>query len=53
VGSARAGQPIKHFCDAIGTWQTRQVLGLVTIPMGCLGDYELSLESIYQNVLPA
>jgi Uma2 family endonuclease len=41
-----------HFRDALGTWQTRQALGPDTIPIGCLGDHELSLESIYQDVLP-
>jgi Uma2 family endonuclease len=42
-----------HVRDALGTWQTRQALGLDTIPIDCLRDYELSLESIYQDVLPA
>jgi Uma2 family endonuclease len=42
-----------HFRDVAGTWQTRQAAGMQTIEIGCLGDYELSLDSIYQDVLPA
>lgn len=42
-----------HFRDAAGTWQTRQAQGLDSVPIGCLGDHELSLEAIYQDVLPA
>ena len=42
-----------HFPDAAGTWQTRQAQEHDSIPIGCLGDYELSLEAIYDDVLPA
>jgi Uma2 family endonuclease len=42
-----------HFRDAAGTWKTRQARALDTIPVACLGDHELSLEAIYQDVLPA
>jgi Uma2 family endonuclease len=42
-----------HFRDAAGIWQTRQAKGADTIPIGCLGDPELSLDAIYQDVLPA
>ena len=42
-----------HFRDAAGIWQTRQAHGADTIPIGCLGDYELSLDAIYQDVLSA
>ncbi len=42
-----------HFRDATGIWQTRQAVGMDTIEIGCLGGHELSLEAIYQDVLPA
>jgi Uma2 family endonuclease len=41
-----------HFRDHIGTWQTRQAQGHETIRVGCLRDHELTLEAIYQDVLP-
>jgi hypothetical protein len=40
-----------HFCEASGTWQTRQVFGAETIEIGCLGHYELNLNAVYQHVL--
>jgi Uma2 family endonuclease len=40
-----------HFRDVAGVWQTRQAEGAETIPICCLGDYELSLEAIYEDVL--
>ena len=40
------------FRNAAGTWQTRQAQGQDTIPMGCLGNHALSLDDIYQDVLP-
>jgi Uma2 family endonuclease len=40
-----------HLRDAAGTWQTRQAVGMDTIEIGCLGDHELSLDAIYQDVL--
>jgi Uma2 family endonuclease len=40
-----------HFRDAAGTWQTRQAVGTDTIQVGCLNDYVLSLDHIYQDVL--
>src|SRR5262249_22518002 len=42
-----------HFRDAEATWQTRQAQGLDTIPIGCLGDHQLGLEAIYQDMLLA
>jgi len=42
-----------HFRDTAGTWQTHQAQGLDTVPIDCLGNHELSLEAIYQDVLPA
>jgi Uma2 family endonuclease len=42
-----------HFRETAGTWQTRQAQDLDTVPIGCLGDHELSLDAIYQDVLPA
>ena len=42
-----------HVRDTAGIGQTRQAQGLDTVPIGCLGDHELSLEAIYQDVLPA
>jgi len=42
-----------HFRDAAGIWQTRQAVGLDTIEIGCLANYELSLDAIYQEVLSA
>jgi len=42
-----------HFRDAAGVWQTRQAVGTDSIEIGCLGDHELSLDAIYQDVLPA
>jgi Uma2 family endonuclease len=42
-----------HFRDIAGTWQTHQAHGLDTVPIDCLGNHELSLEAIYQDVLPA
>ncbi|MBV9595443.1 MAG: Uma2 family endonuclease [Chloroflexi bacterium] len=41
-----------HFRDAAGIWQTRQAQGQDSIPMGCLGNHALSLDDIYQDVLP-
>jgi len=41
-----------HFRDAGGTWQTRQAQSADSIPMSCLGNHELSLDAIYQDVLP-
>ena len=40
-----------HFRDAVDTWQTRQAVGIDTIPIGCLGEYQLSLDAIYRDVL--
>ena len=40
-----------HFRDAAATWQTRKAEGADTIPIGCLEEFELSLEAIYQDVL--
>ena len=42
-----------HFRDPAGTWQTHQALGTDSIEIGCLGDYELSLQAIYEDVLSA
>lgn len=42
-----------HFRDAAGIWQTRQAAGTDTIEVGCLDGAELSLDAIYQDVLPA
>ena len=42
-----------HLRDRAGTWQTREARGLDSIPISCLGDYALSLDTIYQDVLPA
>ena len=42
-----------HFRDTAGTWQTHQAQGLDTVAIDCLGNHELSLEAIYQDVLPA
>jgi Uma2 family endonuclease len=42
-----------HFRDAAGIWQTRQAEGADTIPIGCLGEHELSLDDMYQGVLSA
>ena len=42
-----------HFRDAAGTWQTRQAAAMDAIEIGCLGDYALSLDAIYQDVLSA
>jgi Uma2 family endonuclease len=42
-----------HYRDAGGTWQTRQAQGMDVISIPCLGDHELSLEAIYQDVLSA
>jgi Uma2 family endonuclease len=44
---------IVHFRDAAGTWQTRQAEGADSIAIGCLGNHELGLDAIYQDVLPA
>lgn len=41
-----------HFRDAAGTWQTHQAEGADVVPIGCMGDCELSLEAVYQDVLP-
>ena len=41
-----------HVRDETGTWQTRQARGHGTIRVGCLHDHELTLEAIYQDVLP-
>ncbi|MBV9544069.1 MAG: Uma2 family endonuclease [Chloroflexi bacterium] len=41
-----------HFRDTAGVWQTRQAIGAETIAIGCLRDYGLSLDDIYQDVLP-
>ena len=42
-----------HFRDAASTWETHQAQGADSVPIGCLGGYELSLDSIYQGVLVA
>lgn len=42
-----------HFRNTVGTWQTRQAVGSDVLEVGCLGDYQLSLEAVYQDVLPA
>jgi Uma2 family endonuclease len=42
-----------HFRDAMGTWQTPQAQDGDTVPIGCVGGYELSLDDIYQDVLRA
>ena len=42
-----------HFRDAAGTWQTRQAAGIDTIEVACLGGHQLSLDTIYQDVLRA
>jgi len=42
-----------HFRDSAGIWQTHQAHSLDTVPIDCLGGHELSLEAIYQDVLPA
>ena len=41
-----------HFRDAAGVWQTRQAVGTDRIEIGCLDGGELSLDAIYQHVLP-
>ena len=40
-----------HFRDAAGVWETRQAFGMDSIEIGCLGEYVLSLDAIYQDVL--
>jgi Uma2 family endonuclease len=42
-----------HFRDAAGIWQTRQAQGMDSVPIGCLNDYQLSLDDVYQDVLSA
>jgi Uma2 family endonuclease len=42
-----------HFRDAEGTWQTRQAEGMDSVPIGCLGGYELILDDVYLDVLSA
>jgi len=41
------------FRDTVGTWQTRQAVGSDVLEVGCLGDYQLSFEAVYQGVLLA
>jgi Uma2 family endonuclease len=40
-----------HYRDVGGTWQTRQAQANDTIRVGCLRDYELTVEAIYQDVV--
>jgi Uma2 family endonuclease len=40
-----------HFRDTSATWQTRQALGSDSVEMGCLGNYALSLDGVYEGVL--
>jgi Uma2 family endonuclease len=42
-----------HFRDAAGVWQTRQAEGAETILIGCLDNYQLGLDAIYEDVLSA
>jgi len=42
-----------HFRDAAGSWQTRQAVGMETIEICCLDDYQLTLDAIYLDVLSA
>jgi Uma2 family endonuclease len=42
-----------HFRDAAGSWQTRQAQGLESVTIECLADFALSLDAVYQDVLPA
>jgi Uma2 family endonuclease len=44
---------IVHSRNQSGTWQTRQAVHQDTFPISCLGDHQLSLQAIYQDVLPA
>ena len=41
-----------HVRDPAGTWQTHQAQGHDSVPIECLGDHQLSLDAIYQDVLP-
>jgi Uma2 family endonuclease len=41
-----------HFRDAAGSWQTHQAQDPELVPIRCLGEYQLSLDTIYQDVLP-
>jgi Uma2 family endonuclease len=40
-----------HFRDGAGTWRTALAQGAESVPVPCLGDYGLSLDVIYQDVL--
>jgi Uma2 family endonuclease len=40
-----------HSRDAAGTWLTRQAHADGSVTVGCLRDYELTLEAIYADVL--
>jgi len=42
-----------HFRDAAGSWQTRQARGVDSVSIGCLAEYRLSLDAVYQAVLSA
>jgi Uma2 family endonuclease len=42
-----------HFRHPAGTWQTRQAVGTASIEIGCLRDYSLNLDAVYEDVLPA
>jgi Uma2 family endonuclease len=41
-----------HFRDATGSWQTRQAQGLESVTIECLAEFALSLDAVYQDVLP-
>jgi Uma2 family endonuclease len=41
-----------HVRDPNGTWQTRQARASDSVPINCLGDHKLSLDAMYQDVLP-
>ena len=40
-----------HYRDDDGSWLTRLAQADDSISVGCLGDHELTLEAIYQDVL--
>ena len=41
-----------HVRDTAGTWQTHQAQGHATVPIECLGNQALSLDTIFEDVLP-
>jgi hypothetical protein len=49
----RAANSLVHFRDAAGIWRTWQAEGVDTVPIECLGIYQLGLDAMYQDVLSA